>query len=207
MRGYARAKSYEADPPWSVFTALSSALSDFQQCKKLDPNYSKADAAIEKITRRRRQAAKESLVDVVGSIVIFLAACLVFVLAQLIFLTEKNATIYTSLTFGSLLFMIAGLYLPKVLKLKLPGIELEKASVGQVSRALNSGHQLRIVNSNPERLVASTSSPHRLEKRTYLRVRRQSPASIRPPREPTRNFFLSSSLHLYLPSRSPYLSA
>ena len=29
--------------------------------------------------------------------------------------------------------MIAGLYLPKVLKLKIPGIELEKASVEQVS--------------------------------------------------------------------------
>ncbi len=40
---------------------------------------------------------------------------------------------YTALTFGSLLFMVAGLYLPKVLKLKVPGIELEKASVDQVS--------------------------------------------------------------------------
>jgi hypothetical protein len=29
--------------------------------------------------------------------------------------------------------MIAGLYLPKVLKLKVAGIELEKASVNQVS--------------------------------------------------------------------------
>jgi hypothetical protein len=41
--------------------------------------------------------------------------------------------IYTALTFGSLLFMVAGLYRPKVLKLKVPGIELEKASLDQIS--------------------------------------------------------------------------
>jgi hypothetical protein len=41
--------------------------------------------------------------------------------------------VYSSLTFTSLLFMVAAVYLPQLLKLKLPGIELEKASVDQVS--------------------------------------------------------------------------
>jgi hypothetical protein len=38
---------------------------------------------------------------------------------------------YYALTFGFLLFMVVGLYLPQVLKLKFAGIELEKSSVDQ----------------------------------------------------------------------------
>ena len=39
---------------------------------------------------------------------------------------------YILLTFGSILFMITGLYLPQLLKLKVGGIELEKSSVDQI---------------------------------------------------------------------------
>jgi hypothetical protein len=38
---------------------------------------------------------------------------------------------YAILTFCSLLFMVVGLYLPQILKLKVAGIELEKSSVDQ----------------------------------------------------------------------------
>lgn len=44
-----------------------------------------------------------------------------------------NATTYISLTFGALLFMVAALCLPNLRKLRVPGIELEKASVDRVS--------------------------------------------------------------------------
>ena len=40
---------------------------------------------------------------------------------------------YAGLTFGALLFMIAGLYLPSMQKLKVPGIELAKTATDQVS--------------------------------------------------------------------------
>jgi hypothetical protein len=40
---------------------------------------------------------------------------------------------YALLTFGSLIFMVAGLYLPQILKLKVAGIELEKSSVNQIT--------------------------------------------------------------------------
>lgn len=40
---------------------------------------------------------------------------------------------YALLTFGSLLFMVVGLYLPQILKLRVAGIELEKSSVDQAS--------------------------------------------------------------------------
>jgi tetratricopeptide (TPR) repeat protein len=40
---------------------------------------------------------------------------------------------YSLLTFGSLMFMVIGLYLPQILKLKVAGIELEKSSIDQAT--------------------------------------------------------------------------
>jgi len=39
---------------------------------------------------------------------------------------------YILLTFGYLLFMVVGLYLPQILKLKVGSIELEKSTVDQI---------------------------------------------------------------------------
>ncbi len=145
MRGYVRTKSYET----GATRTLSAAHSDFKQCKKLDPNNRKAPVAIEKITKRLRRSGSEPLVYRLGELAIFFAAAAIFLFAQLDFFFGTNpirswvgvpdlsavteSTSYIAITFGSLLFMVAGLYLPKVLKLKVPGIELEKASVDQVS--------------------------------------------------------------------------
>ena len=46
---------------------------------------------------------------------------------------ELDGGYYALLTFGSLLFMVVGLYLPQILKLRVAGIELEKSSVDQAS--------------------------------------------------------------------------
>ena len=40
---------------------------------------------------------------------------------------------YAVLTFGALIFMVAGLYLPQILKLKVAGIQLEKSSAEQIT--------------------------------------------------------------------------
>jgi hypothetical protein len=88
-------------------------------------------------------------VDVFGPLAIFTAGAAVFLFTQLDFFFPNakvrelfwlpmksqamDAKYYVVLTFGALIFMIAGLYLPKVLKLKVPGIELEKASVERAS--------------------------------------------------------------------------
>ena len=133
-----------------VSMTLLSALADFRHCRRADPNHPKAPGAIRKITQRLRRRASGSFVDLFGPLVIFIAGTFVFLFAQLNFafreasirslfwLPVKSSPsrmlmVYVVLTFGALLFMIAGLYLPKVLKLKIPGIELEKASVEQVS--------------------------------------------------------------------------
>jgi len=143
VRGYARTKSYEADASLGVRATLTPALNDFRQCKQLDPKDSKAPVAIEKITKFKRRRMRESWLEVWGPLVISIFGAIVFLFVQLDFffpetlLRDKgpiaSATEYGSLTFGSLLFMIAGLCLPQVLKLKLVGIELDKASVYHVS--------------------------------------------------------------------------
>jgi hypothetical protein len=46
------------------------------------------------------------------------------------------------LTFGSLLFMVAGLYLERMQKLKVPGIELAKTATDQVSAPSSLGIDL-----------------------------------------------------------------
>jgi hypothetical protein len=145
MRGYARTKSYEADASRTTSIApLKAALNDFRNCNEVDPLYSKARAAIEKINKRLRRRRGQFLVDVLGPIIIFCLSALLFLFAQLAFICSwfkvlpanalvNDPLVYSSLTFTSLLFMVAAVYLPQLLKLKLPGIELEKASVDQVS--------------------------------------------------------------------------
>ena len=149
MRGYARTKSYEADTTRTLPAALLGARCDFLRCKKLDPHNRKAPTAIEKINKRLGRGVKDSWADVTGPAIVLIFAAAVFVFAQLDFFFQgsaihtflrlpwpgviKDATFYSVLSFGSLLFMIAGLYLRKVLKLKVFGIELEKAAIDQVS--------------------------------------------------------------------------
>jgi tetratricopeptide (TPR) repeat protein len=149
LRGYARVKRYESDAQAAKSGVLLEALSDFRKCRDLDRNHPKASAAIEKINQRLIKRIGESAVDRVGPFLIFLAGTAVFVLAQLDFFFQgtavraslglpatkaiTQAATYTALTFGALVFMIAGLYLPRLLKLKVAGIELQKASVDQLS--------------------------------------------------------------------------
>ena len=146
LRGYTLTKRYEFDAPGVLSMTLPRALADFRHCRRADPNHPKAPGAIRKITQRLCRRASGSFVDLFGPLVIFIAGTIVFLFAQLNFAFPNtwirlpvkisvidNAMVYVVLTFGALLFMIAGLYLPKVLKLKIPGIELEKASVGRVS--------------------------------------------------------------------------
>jgi tetratricopeptide (TPR) repeat protein len=149
LRGYARTKRYESDTPGVLSMTLLNALADFRRCRQVNANHPKAPGAIEKITQRLRRRASGSFVDLFGPLVIFTAGTAVFLFAQLDFFFRDTSirslfwlpvkssvvepTVYVVLTFGALLFMIAGLYLPKVLKIKVPGIELEKSSVERVS--------------------------------------------------------------------------
>jgi hypothetical protein len=137
-----RVKRYEHNGKASRPSSLSPALTDFQCAREADPNHDKALAAIEKISKLLRGRRKlESIMDRLGPPLIAAAGLFVFVLAQLAFVLPRTVldgaridyTPYGALTFGALAFIVAGLSLPKLLKLKVPGIELQKSAADQVS--------------------------------------------------------------------------
>ena len=55
---------------------------------------------------------------------------------------EKLFVHYLATTFSSLVFMIVGLYLPQIMKLKVAGIELEKSSTDHIRTSTSLGIQL-----------------------------------------------------------------
>ncbi|MGQ8364309.1 tetratricopeptide repeat protein [Glaciecola sp. 1036] len=148
LRGYARVRICETDSFSGNNVSLATAVKDFKQCKKHDDKNFKADAAIYKLNKTLNQQIKSKLVDTLGPLLISLLSVIVFILAQVDFFVagsigaEQGSILYQSrlsqevyvvLTFSSLIFLTAGIYLPNVLKLKVGGIELEKGDVQQTS--------------------------------------------------------------------------
>jgi tetratricopeptide (TPR) repeat protein len=125
LRGYAQTKRLEAEGPRTAPLVLLGALSDFRHCKSENPSHPKAGEAIEKITKRLRSGASEAFAGVFGPLVVFVAGAFVFLFAQLDFFFREtgvrglfwlpqrssvtDAKVYIALTFGALLFMVAGL--------------------------------------------------------------------------------------------------
>jgi len=153
LRGYARTKRWEAEGRAAMPVTLFGALHDFRCCQR----HPQSAAARTKILRHLQHRARDSLLAWVASLIIFAAAAFVFTLVQLDFffqghpihhwlnLTEGHKIeplTYGTLTFGSLLFMVAGLYLERMQKLKVPGIELAKTATDQVSAPSSLGISL-----------------------------------------------------------------
>lgn len=113
---------------------LHNALEDFKKCSENDENNHDAIRAVKKIKIRFGQMSIEKS----GTRVILALSLLVFVLAQGSNITYTKdyfpipITFYPILTFGSLIFMIAGFILPYLTKLKFSVIELEKAPIDNI---------------------------------------------------------------------------
>ncbi len=80
----------------------------------------------------------------IGPITIAAAAFGVFVIAtaSLVWafpIKRLDPAVYALFAFGSLLFMVAGFYLPRLMKLKVGGLELEKSPVDVVSTTTSLG--------------------------------------------------------------------
>lgn len=152
LRGYVRVKRYESDSGAGTLWTLMSAENDFKRCRKLDKTDYKANSALEKLRKKVRTTQRDKLLDWIGPFVVCLAATAVFVFAQMdfffagkfgldLFATKRvtDTGYYALLSFGAIVFMVAGLYLPKVLKLKVGAIELEKGAVEQISTPTSLG--------------------------------------------------------------------
>ncbi len=145
-RGYSRVKLYEATKPAPDEQLLRDALADFRLCFRKDSCNLKAKRAQEKLTVRLGYTRPQQVFKSLGPVIIFALSLLVFVYAQYLFFTGNPAfwnskekvreslggEFYSLLTFGTLIFMVAGLSLPQLLKIKIAGVELEKSSVDQI---------------------------------------------------------------------------
>ena len=136
-RGYARVKLYEATRTRPDEKLLRDAMEDFGTCRDNDQDHHKAGRALEKLKKRLNRFAHERVAEKWGPWVISGLSMVIFLASQVGFYIAHNKKeyigYYALFTFGSLIFMVAGFYLPQILKLKVAGIELEKSSVDQIT--------------------------------------------------------------------------
>ena len=136
-RGYARVKLYEASRLLADESHLDEALKDFEQCCVLDPDNYKSDRARIKIRQRLGRFVRHWLAEKLGPWLVLTPSLLVLALAQSCFFLGRpkpiEATPYIALTFGALIFVVVGLFLPQIQKIKGAGIEIEKSSVTQIT--------------------------------------------------------------------------
>ena len=135
LRGYVRVKCYEASKAGSDQALLHEAREDFRRCFRLNPDHHKAARAVEKLNKRLKLSSPRWLTEKFGPVLILSLSLILFCSGLFGIFTpwETHAAYNVSLTLGSLAFMVVGLFLPQLLKLKVAGIEIEKSSVDQIS--------------------------------------------------------------------------
>jgi len=136
--GYARVKQYETSGHLPDPGLLRDALKDFRSCLTADASQHKAERAIEKLQQQVGRFRPQWIEEKLGPLVIVALTIATFALIQSSFffqwpIKELDEAYYGVISLGVLLFVIAGLFLPRILRLKVGGIELEKTTVSQVS--------------------------------------------------------------------------
>lgn len=136
-RGHTRVKLHESHRIRRDESLLHHALDDFNECFRNDPDHHKSKWAAKKIKERLSYLSPQGLVEKIGTFVISFASLSIFILTQVSFIFGIPRTLeisyYSLLTFGSLIFLVAGLSLPQLSKLRVAGIELEKSPVEQIT--------------------------------------------------------------------------
>lgn len=142
-RGFARIKIQSSKNDGRFL--LLKASNDFKKSVKLDPLNNASHRALAKL-RSIRPLLKKNFIEKIGQVLIIMMSLFVFVFTQVLFGIRKQYWLYDDyylelptlephhyglFTFGSLILLIAGLYLPQIIKLKVAGIELEKNSIEQ----------------------------------------------------------------------------
>lgn len=141
-KGYARAMLYETQSRRND-KLLKEAKADFNEVSPGTPNYHKARRAVERI--EERLCPPHEITARWGSWLIGALSIIIFFLAQAAFFIKGVKPLetgyYALITFGALIFMVAGLFLRQLSKLKVGAIELEKSSLDQVTTSASLGIQ------------------------------------------------------------------
>ena len=136
---YAKVKQYEAEASKLRLRRdlLNDATKNFEECRRLVPDHHGATVALARLEERKKKDP-ETAWERRAPWVMVVPCATVFLLTQSSFFFYwpwhyiDTAPSYTTLTFVSIVLMAVGCYLPKVLKLKVAGIELEKSAVEQI---------------------------------------------------------------------------
>lgn len=133
-RGYAIVKLNETSPAFQKTKNIYKALDDFKMASQLDPEMQSSKRAKDAIRKKLQRNIPIQLIEKVGPLIIVIMSIILFIYVQHDFWGKPDkpkleSAGYISLTFGALVFLIAGLTLPQLLKLKVAGIELEKNSI------------------------------------------------------------------------------
>jgi tetratricopeptide (TPR) repeat protein len=146
MLGYSRVSLYEALRPFGKIALLRDAFHDFKQCTNNDYHHCKGMLAKVRLSNHLSMLTKRLSKDtVVRWSFLVIPSAVVFAVTQLAFFNvlkprySIDAASYIVLTFGSLIFVVVGLLLPEIQKLKGVGFELEKSSVTQISASESLG--------------------------------------------------------------------
>jgi tetratricopeptide (TPR) repeat protein len=141
-RGYAQVRYFETAKIATEKNLLQRALVDFQRCYQNDPDHHKSARAAEKV-KNSLSFSPDRTLEKVGPMLIIGIAFSVFLFSSLAFFFQKFCKIsegyHALFSFGSILFMVAGLYLPQILKLKIGAIEMEKSPVSQITTPISLG--------------------------------------------------------------------
>ncbi len=134
--GYARVMFYEASKPLASESILKDARENFDRSLFYNPEHYKAEMALEKLGQRLGRFSQSLFPEKMSAWLVVVLSIFVFVMAQWSIIHDIKAIsglAYSGLTFGSLIFIVVGLYLPSIQKLKGAGIELEKSTTTQIS--------------------------------------------------------------------------
>ncbi|NTV92999.1 MAG: tetratricopeptide repeat protein, partial [Chlorobiaceae bacterium] len=134
--GYARVMFYEASRPLANESMLKEARKDFKKSVRENPEHYKAQMALEKLEKRLGRFSRSLFSEKLSAWLVVMLSTFVFVMAQWSVIHDIkaiNGLAYSGLTFGSLIFIVVGLYLPSIQKLKGAGIELEKSTTTHIS--------------------------------------------------------------------------
>lgn len=131
LRGYAKVK----------LNNLHGAKKDFIKCLEYDSDNHKARHHKEKIEKFINPFSHQILMEKIGPGIIFISSIIVLIINQFIYIYQFfdrtkyyiDIVYYTTITFVTLIFVIIGIYLPQILKLKIAGIEIEKGITNQIT--------------------------------------------------------------------------
>jgi len=139
LMGYAWVKRHErGSTGLASGAALNNAKAEFKFARQCNPNLDKARRALVKLKAAKR-LHQDMWTTHLGWMVILPMALITFCLAQgAFFLSNGTAhslsgSGYLMATFGSLLFLVVGLCLPQLLKLKVGSIEMEKTAASEAT--------------------------------------------------------------------------